>query len=72
MSGIVAAQCPRCDGELLPILWGMPTLEDWEAGQRGEVYIGGCIVPDAPWPRWTCAACGIRITDDGAEEPADA
>lgn len=63
MNAIVAPQCPRCGGELLPIVWGMPDQDTWEAGERGELYIGGCIVPADPWPRRACNACHYETTD---------
>ena len=43
--------CPTCRkaDEVVEILYGMPTEEAWQAGQRGELQIGGCCVtPEQP------------------------
>lgn len=68
MSTTAAPRCPTCDGELVPLVWGMPDLELFEAAERGEAAIGGCIVPDGPWPQWHCKRCDrdVHLTDDQA------
>lgn len=36
---------------VLPIVYGLPTPETFQAARRGEVYLGGCVVYDNA-PRW--------------------
>jgi len=53
------AACPACGGAGIPIEYGLPDAELWEAEQRGEAVIGGCIVePDNP--DYLCGSCGQR------------
>lgn len=61
--------CPHCGGTLVPLAWGMPDSELFEAAERGEMAIGGCIVPDDPWPGWRCRDCArdIHLTEEEAE-----
>lgn len=37
-------RCPRCGGGTIPIVYGFPALETFEAAERGEVRLGGCVV----------------------------
>jgi hypothetical protein len=51
---------PACEANYtVPIIYGLPSHETFEAVERGEipwVAIGGCVVePDNP--RWACPAC---------------
>ena len=43
-------RCPQCGStEWIPIVYGHPTAETFEAMHRGEVAIGGCLIfPDRP------------------------
>ena len=53
-------RCPACRTHAgVPILWGMPTIETWEAVEAGDldVVIGGCCVEDVTA---ACRACGHR------------
>ena len=55
--------CPQCQAnDTVPIMYGLPSHETFEAVERGEiprVAIGGCVVePDNP--RWACPACEHR------------
>ena len=54
-------RCPRCgSAEATRILYGLPTHEAWEAAQRGEIAIGGCIVgPESP--DFECSGCGAAV-----------
>jgi hypothetical protein len=54
--------CPRCGARAIPILRGMPTLEAFEAADRGEIYLGGCIVADVD-PDFACTGfdCGLHF-----------
>lgn len=55
--------CRRCGGRLVPVVWGMPDEELWAQSQRGEVAIGGCIVPGPDDEQWSkeCRSCGWRL-----------
>ena len=54
-------QCPRCGStESTPILYGYPTNEAFEAAQRGEIALGGCIVGDES-PDFECRGCGAAL-----------
>jgi len=50
-------KCPKCGGEAVEIIYGMPTHELFEAEQRGEVVIGGCLVSGDD-DNWQCKKCG--------------
>ncbi len=52
--------CPACGAEqVVPILYGLPTLEAFEQAQRGELELGGCCVTFNA-PIWHCKACAHR------------
>jgi len=49
---------------VVPILYGLPTEEGFEAARRGEVKLGGCLVE--PWkPEWWCLACDAGFRTRG-------
>jgi pyruvate/2-oxoacid:ferredoxin oxidoreductase beta subunit len=50
-------RCPDC-GEFagVEILFGMPSREAMEAAARGEIALGGCIIPWKPL-HYRCLAC---------------
>ena len=48
-------RCPRCGRPGVPIVYGLPGPELMEAAERGEVALGGCVIPDAP-PSHECEA----------------
>jgi poly(ADP-ribose) glycohydrolase ARH3 len=51
-------ECPACGAmTLVSIVYGMPGHELFEAAERGEVVLGGCIV-DWDQPTAACTACG--------------
>jgi len=61
-------RCPKC-GQLgaLPIAYGYPSPEQYEAVERGEVVLGGCCVWDG-MPEWRCQGCdhewgNLRVSD---------
>ena len=45
--------CPNCGSHAVPIVYGMPGFDLFEAANRGEVVLGGCIVDD-DLPIWRC------------------
>lgn len=49
--------CPKCEGDLIPIVYGYPSPEMVESADRGEILLGGCIVSDSD-PQFRCAHCG--------------
>lgn len=51
--------CPQCGNRnVVPIIYGLPTYEDYLESKEGNYRLGGCIVP-APWegPFHTCNSC---------------
>jgi len=50
-------RCPEC-GERGPlhIAYGYPSHEMFEAEERGEIALGGCVV-DQSSPTWRCRRC---------------
>ena len=55
--------CPKCQGAAVPIAYGYPLPELFEAEERGEVHLGGCVVSEH-MPAWHCRECG-REFDEG-------
>ena len=37
--------------KVVPIIYGMPNLEDSKAAEKGEIVLGGCVFNDLS-PRW--------------------
>lgn len=59
--------CQGCGTPIAPVIYGYPSRELMEQAQRGEVRLGGCIVPFGT-ERWLndsfCGACTLgRILD---------
>ena len=54
-----APHCPDCAGapQAVPLTYGLPSSEVFEAEERGELVIGGCLMVDGPTPRWACPEC---------------
>lgn len=49
--------CPRCgSSKVIPIQYGYPAPEAFEAAERGEIVLGGSIVSSEN-PEWLCASC---------------
>ena len=36
--------CPNCNNELIKIVYGMPSNEMFQKAEKGEIYLGGCII----------------------------
>ncbi|HKS16514.1 MAG TPA: hypothetical protein VJU16_04325 [Planctomycetota bacterium] len=53
-------KCPACGGKLVPILYGLPSSEGFQAAERGEIALGGCTVMGDD-PQLACAACHERF-----------
>ena len=56
-------KCPKCGKELIEIIYGMPGSELFEAAERGEVILGGCMVFEDQ-PEYRCKDCGIDYSRD--------
>jgi predicted RNA-binding Zn-ribbon protein involved in translation (DUF1610 family) len=54
--------CPRCGEAItpLPIVYGFPVPETFEAAERGEIQLGGCVVGDED-PDFACPACDAPL-----------
>jgi hypothetical protein len=65
------AKCDECGGPLMQVLVGMPGGDAFEAADRGEVLLWGCIVE----PNIPLAACGCGETIvqrfDGSDDEWD-
>ena len=53
-------KCPQCGGKVVRILYGEPTPEAFEAAERGEFVLGGCLVNELS-PDWECLGCRHRF-----------
>lgn len=52
-------QCPYCgSAAVIRIVYGLPLAALEEAARRGELAIGGCLVPHPQ--KWACRECGTR------------
>lgn len=49
-------KCPNCGNKLIPIEYGMPAPETFEKAEKGEVFLGGCMVEDIQ-PVYHCNTC---------------
>ena len=49
--------CPSCGStDAVEIAYGYPSHEMWEAEQRGEIVLGGCVIgPESP--AFECGDC---------------
>ena len=48
-----APACVACGHPGIPILYGLPTPEAWQAHREGLIEVAGCFRPDEA-PHWTC------------------
>lgn len=63
--------CPHCGARMIPIAWGFPDQELFEAAARGEVFIGGCCIPGGgPIPAWHCTGCDRDVALPESPAPA--
>ena len=53
--------CPTCGAtDAIHIVYGYPPFELWEAEQRGEIVMGGCVIgPESP--DYECRSCGAPL-----------
>jgi len=70
--------CPTCQTDtVVPVVYGFPTDDTFEAADRGEVALGGCVIIDAPWEHrgqreLRCTTCGARSWVDAEPDAAGA
>ena len=38
--------CPKCDNELVRIVYGEPTLNVFKQAQAKKIFLGGCVIYD--------------------------
>lgn len=56
-AGRDVARCPECNRPAMPIAYGLPGPEMFEAAERGEIVLGGCMLdPDDPTHSCECGA----------------
>jgi hypothetical protein len=48
--------CPRCQKAMVPVVYGYPGGDMFQAAERGEIVLGGCLVYDGQ-PAWSCTSC---------------
>lgn len=59
-------RCAQCGTPMVPIVYGFPGPEMWDAAERGEIVLGGCVMSPFPEPTRSCS-CGLltaTITDN--------
>jgi hypothetical protein len=67
--------CPQCHSpaQVIPILYGLPASAAFDAAERDEIILGGCVI-DRFSPMWHCKAChedfGLRVPERGTAEEA--
>ncbi len=54
--------CPKCRStKTVPILYGYPSHEAFEAAERGEIFLGGCeLINGMPHEDYGCLECRYR------------
>jgi hypothetical protein len=53
--------CPKCGSlDVVPIMYGLPSLEAMDEETRGKIFLGGCVVGDRD-PQKHCKACGTEF-----------
>ncbi|WP_156251507.1 hypothetical protein [Pseudactinotalea terrae] len=69
-------RCPECgSGDVVEIVYGMPGPELFEAAERGEVVLGGCVMfvdPDGQSadPDRSCRDCHHRFARPRRRRPS--
>ena len=54
-----APRCPDCTGAPLgvPLVYGLPSSEAFEAAERGQIVLAGCLMEPGLTPSWACPEC---------------
>ena len=56
--GAAVPACPSCGStDAVRMVYGYPTAETFEAAERGEVQLGGCVIGEES-PDYACQGCG--------------
>ena len=55
------SKCPKCGGEIVPIVYGEPLPDILEKAKNKEVVLGGCCVKNGDNPMWACCECNHRF-----------
>jgi len=73
MGTLTQTRCPRCGtvATMVPIVLGYPSPEMAHAADRGEVFLGGCMVSGEDATH-VCAACSREVIVDDPETCARA
>lgn len=56
-------KCPKCGEQLVEIVYGRPGPELFEASERGEVILGGCLI-SGDGPEYRCKKCRLDYSRD--------
>ena len=61
-------KCPKCGGKVVKILYGEPSIEAFEAEDRGELILGGCCIQidgegNSLMPDWQCKKCNAQFIE---------
>ena len=53
--------CPACGSiDAIPVVYGLPPVDLWEAEQRGNLILGGCLIgPESP--DFECRGCHAAL-----------
>lgn len=54
------AKCPACKGNVVPIVYGEPSIELGKKAMRKEIVLGGCIMNEHA-ANWECVECSTRF-----------
>ena len=62
-------KCPKCGGKVVKILYGEPSIEAFEAEDRGELILGGCCIQidgegNSLLPDWQCKKCNAQFIEE--------
>ena len=62
-------KCPKCGGKVVKILYGEPSIEAFEAEDRGELILGGCCIQidgegNSLMPDWQCKKCNAQFIEE--------
>lgn len=61
-----ADSCPWCGEPGIPVLFGYPTEDGFEAGQAGRVILAGCVLfGDDSDPQWQCRRDSSHVWTSG-------
>ncbi len=67
---MATVKCIQC-GRRVPFVLGYPSPELLEQAERGEVVLGGCLIPNSPPRDWVCPSCDADPTDEAPSADRD-